>query len=298
MDWKNCRIVAFDTETTGLQSYNGDRIIEFGAVELRVDENGQVTDVREFPFLINPERLIPRESSNVCGIYDKDVADKPIFSAVADEIWDILNDAILVAHNFNFDFGFIRNEFRRLEDGREWPKTRGEFDTLTLARIYMSELKSKRLESVAEKLNVPLINAHRAVDDAEACGRVFIAMAQRYNAPDDLEGLLEWGAGVGAPPVNSHIGVRDRGMPEFLDGEYEGELIELHPLHLQWMFLAKELNDGEWFFKYPEPLRLWIDRWLRGRASGSPKSSLRSFGAKDWAIDPAPWVQKTAQSNG
>ena len=72
MNWTDCRIVAFDTETTGLQSYNDDRIVEFGAVELFVNSELHVERVVHHPFLIFPECSIPREASNVSGIYDKD----------------------------------------------------------------------------------------------------------------------------------------------------------------------------------------------------------------------------------
>lgn len=294
--WTGCRIVAFDTETTGLQSYNDDRIIEFGAVEIIVNAELNVERVVHHPYLINPQCPIPREASNVSGIYDEHVADKPTFSDVAQDIWNILDGSILVAHNFNFDFGFIRNEFRRLENGMEWPKTLGEIDTLTLARLYMKDLKSKRLESVAKFFNIPLDNAHRAVDDAEATGRVFVAIAKRFGAPEDLEDMLDWAVAVGAPPKNSYIEVLERGAPEFIFGEHQGELIELRPLFLQWMLLARERAKGSWHYKFPEPLRLWIARWLRARASGSPKSSVRSFSAKDWSLDPTPWRKPKQES--
>ena len=141
---------------------------------------------------------------------------------------------------------------------------------------------------MAEKLRVPLINAHRAVDDAEACGRVFVAMAKAYGAPEELDGMLEWAIAEGRPPQTGHIVVNGRG-PEFIEGEFKGDLIEDHPLHLQWMLIATHRVNGEWQKIYPESLREWIRCWLRAKASGSPKSSERSFSKKDWAIDPAPW---------
>ena len=62
-------------------------------------------------------------------------------------------------------------------------KTLGEVDTLQMARRFMGDLRSKNLSSVSAELGVPLINAHRAVDDAEACGRVFVAMASKFFCP-------------------------------------------------------------------------------------------------------------------
>ena len=83
MRWVDCRIVAFDTETTGLRPFDGDRIIEFGAVEIFVDAQLQVSRVRPHQFLINPEMSIPREASRVSGITDEDVANAPKFSVLA-----------------------------------------------------------------------------------------------------------------------------------------------------------------------------------------------------------------------
>ena len=97
MKWTDCRLVAFDTETTGLRSYDGDRIIEFGAVELFVDESGLISRVKPHQYLINPEIPIPREASAVSGIRDEDVRNKPPFAKVAKNIWELLNGALLVA---------------------------------------------------------------------------------------------------------------------------------------------------------------------------------------------------------
>ena len=75
------RIIAFDTETTGLNPFDGDRVIEFGAVELTVDAEYRVTGVKAWPdWLIDPEVPIPREVTRVTGIKDEDVAGKPVFA--------------------------------------------------------------------------------------------------------------------------------------------------------------------------------------------------------------------------
>ena len=64
----------------------------------------------------------------------------------------------------------------------------------------MTQLRSRRLEVVAKELSVSLENAHRACDDAEACGRVFVEIAKRYGAPESLEALIPWAVAVGPPP--------------------------------------------------------------------------------------------------
>ena len=287
MKWTDCRLVAFDTETTGLRSYDGDRIIEFGAVELFVDDSTQITRVKHHQYMINPQMAIPREASAVSGIRTEDVANAPIFSRVANDIWNLLSDAVVIAHNFSFDFGFLRNEFHRV--GKEWPQTKGEVDTLQLSRRFMKGLRSKKLESVARELRVPLENAHRAVDDAEACGRVFVELTKSYGAPIDLEELLDWAIAVGPPPRTGHIDIVEKGVPEFLWGPYKGELVERYPDYLHWMVLAQERQDDGWHPKFPDALRTWIRRWLRARTAGDANVASKSNSRLDWQIDPAPW---------
>jgi len=99
MRWTDCRIVAFDTETTGLNPFDGDRIIELGAVQLKLGPDGRVVDVKSFGTFVNPEIPIPRTATKVSGITDDQVADAPVFAEVAKAFCDFLGGAILVAHN-------------------------------------------------------------------------------------------------------------------------------------------------------------------------------------------------------
>ena len=289
MRWTDCRVVAFDTETTGLRPFEGDRIIEFGAVELRVSAQLQVTGVKHHQFMINPEMPIPREATRVSGITDEMVASAPTFAQLAAQIHAVLKDGILVAHNFGFDMAFIRNEFKRC--GMAWPTTRAEVDTLPLAQRRMEELRSHKLESVAEALGVPLDNAHRASHDAEACGRVFVEIAKRHGAPAELEGMVDWAVAVGLPPDTGHLAVREQGVACFLFGPHEGQTVEQHPDYLQWMTMALERRDGDWHPRFPDSVRQWAARWLRARAAGRGKGSPRSQGPSDWTLDPPTWAR-------
>jgi DNA polymerase III subunit epsilon len=287
MNWNECRIVAFDTETTGLEVFSGDRIIEFGCVEIQIKEDGTVASITPHNFLINPEMPIPRESTAVTGITDQMVANKPPFAELAQQIWDLLSNAIVVAHNLVFDVGFLKSEFAR--QNLVWPETKAEVDTLRLASLKIKDLRSKRLEKVANYLSIPLENAHRAVHDAEACGLVFVAMAQKYNAPKDLWELILWSEGTGNPPVNPHIEIKDQGGPEFISGPHLGKHIEEHPEYLQWMLIAKERKNGMWQPKFPHVLREWIVSWLKSKTTGRAESALKDDSAYDWNIDPTPW---------
>jgi len=287
MHWASCRLVAFDTETTGLRPFQGDRVIEFAAVEIQVNERGEVDGVQPHQFLINPETPIPREASRVSGITDEMVADAPVFSKVASSIRSLLKDGILIAHNFGFDLGFIRSEFGRC--GLYWPSTLAEIDTLPLSQRLLPNRESHRLEAVARHLRVPLNNAHRAVYDAEACGRVFVTLAREFGAPPDLDEMITWAVAVGPPPKTGHLAIGSAGGACFETGPYRGQTIESHPDYLQWMTIALERRDGVWKKRFPDALRQWGKRWLRARASGRGSATPKGSSSEDWNIDPPLW---------
>lgn len=290
MRWIDCRIVAIDTETTGLDPYNladPDRVMEVAAVELTVDAQLRVVQTRPLHWLINPDRPIPRKATQVTGITDEDVKDAPRFAERAAELRRMLTDAVIVAHNLPFDLGFLRTELERA--GSAWPRTRAEVDTLTLSQRRMTDLKVHKLGEVARTLGVPLDNAHRATDDAEACGRVLVEMARRFEAPSELDGFVDWADAVSPPPDTGQLAIGPKGLPIFLEGPYQGEPVEAHPDHLQWMALALERRDGAWVPRYPESVQRWARRWLRARAAGRLRPSPRGQSAADWNIDPPAW---------
>lgn len=104
------REIIFDTETTGLYPDSGDRITELGCVEV-ID---LIPTGREFHELINPERDIPKEVTEVTGHTWDMLRDKPKFSEVSEAFLEFVGDAVLVAHNAPFDRGFINMELDRL----------------------------------------------------------------------------------------------------------------------------------------------------------------------------------------
>ncbi len=289
MKWVDCKVVAFDTETTGLNPFDGDRIIEFGAVELHIGADGRVDRVTHHQMFVNPEMPIPREASKVSGITDDDVADAPTFPAVAGKVRRVLQDGILVAHNLACDLGVIRSELVRCH--LYWPPTPAEVDTLPLSQRLLPELRSHRLESVCGALDVPLDNAHRASHDAEACGRALVELARLKGAPADLEAFIEWADAVGPPPDTGHLRVGEQGVATFQVGPHTGETVERHPDHLQWMTLALERRDGRWVHRFPDSVRTWARRWLRVRAASRSRANPRSQGHNDWTLEPSPWVR-------
>ncbi len=293
MRWRDCRLVAFDTETTGLSPFDGDRVIEFGAVELHVGAGGTVRRVVHHQWFINPERPIPRAASKISGITDDDVADAPTFDALAHKMSAVLKGAVLIAHNLGFDLNFMRVEFERA--GSFFPATRAEVDTLPLSQRLMPELRSHRLESVCAALGVPLDNAHRASHDAEACGRALVELAKRQGAPDEIEAFIDWADAVSPPPDAGFVKMGSAGVPVFTEGPHIGQTIEAHPDHLQWMIHALARKDGRWIPRFPEPLRVWARRWLRARGAGRGRANPRSQGHTDWCLEPQVWHELAAQ---
>jgi len=287
MDWTDQRIVAFDTETTGLNPFDGDKIVEFAGVVLQVNADLEVTGTEHHSFLLNPGIPIPRESTRITGISDEDVAGKPPFSKHAAEIRALLEGAILIAHNLMFDQAFLRLAFKECD--MWWPPTVAEVDTLRLSQRRLDHLKQHRLGLVAEALDIPMDSAHRAAHDAEACGRVFVEIARLKKAPIDLHEMIVWADAVGPPPSTGHIEIGDHGVPVFMEGPHAGASVEVHPDHLQWMLMALDRRDGEWRSRYPDSVKEWVRRWLRARASGRFRANPRGGGSRDWGLDPAPW---------
>ena len=103
------REIAFDTETTGLEPQNGDRVIEVGCVELV----NHVPTGRIFRRLINPGRPVSAKTVEITGITDAILADQPPFEAVAADLLAFIGDDVVIAHNAKFDRGFLNMELER-----------------------------------------------------------------------------------------------------------------------------------------------------------------------------------------
>ena len=168
------KYVVFDLETTGFSNRN-DAITEIGAIKV---ENGEI--VEEFSQLINPERPIPEKIQKLTGITNEMVLDKPTISEVLPKFLDFCKDSILVAHNSDFDTGFVRekaSENNLLYDF-------DAIDTVILSRLLMPDLKNHKLNTIAKELNVSLENHHRAVDDATATAQIFLTFISKLKAMD------------------------------------------------------------------------------------------------------------------
>lgn len=168
------RQVVLDTETTGLETSQGHRIIEIGGVEL---ENRRLTG-RTYHQYVRPEREIDAGAQEVHGITQDFLADKPIFAEVADEFLQFIDGAELVIHNASFDVGFIDHEFGMLKGdiGKVADHCR-ILDSLALARNKHPGQKNS-LDALCKRYEIDNSgrDLHGALLDAELLALVYLAM--------------------------------------------------------------------------------------------------------------------------
>lgn len=306
MKWKHLPIVAFDTETTGLEPFGGDRVIELAAVVLTLDEQGRVVERRDWSKLINPERDIPRKVTEITGIDASHVATAPRFEDVAEEVRELLASGVTIAHNYPFDLAFLTREFdevnRRTGDPRmRWPEPLAEVDTVDLSIRCFPDARSHKLSDLAERTSVQLERAHRATDDAAACGYAFVELVRRFGIDDDLQRMLDWANAIGRPPEQGPIGPDANGRIVFHEGPHQNQSIAAHPIHLAWMDKARVKVEGEWRWKYSDSVRRWIRRWLEVRGAGRARQGQKGFHASDWTTDPCialPRGQRDSMTSG
>ena len=156
--------VVFDLETTGFSTV-ANKIIEIGAVKV---VNGKITD--KFSTFVNPEVPIPYRIEELTSIRDDMVIDAPKIETILPQFMEFCGDAIMVAHNADFDMSFIIKNCERQGIEKEFTI----IDTVALARILLPQLNRFKLDTVAKALGVSLENHHRAVDDAGCTAEIFV----------------------------------------------------------------------------------------------------------------------------
>ena len=171
--------VAFDLETTGLSSRD-DRIIEIGAVILK---DGQEID--RFQTFVDPERQLERKIVELTGITDEMLQGAPKIQEILPKFLKFVGDRVLVAHNSDFDTGFIRAECQR--QGLPYRYTAA--DTLILSQNLLQHLSKFKLDIVSNALNLPDFNHHRAGDDAMTCGLIMTKLMAMLEEEHDIHTL-------------------------------------------------------------------------------------------------------------
>lgn len=188
------RQIVLDTETTGLEVGQGHRLIEIGCVELiQRRPTG-----RRFHRYVNPGRAIDARASEITGLTDQFLADKPPFVEVAEEFLAFIEGAELIIHNAEFDVGFLDNELAlcgaritRLRD------CAGIIDTLLMAREHFPG-KRNALDALCSRFGID--NSHRTVHgallDAELLAEVYLALT---SGQVDLQLLPDTGTAASIP---------------------------------------------------------------------------------------------------
>ncbi|MDX2224034.1 MAG: DNA polymerase III subunit epsilon [Rhodospirillaceae bacterium] len=165
------REIVLDTETTGLDPLNGDRIVEIGCVELI----NHLPTGRTFQRYLDPERPMNPEAAAVSGLTDEFLRGKPKFAEEVDAFLEFVADAAIVAHNAAFDLGFVNAELKRL--GRPQFSADRSIDTVAIARRKFPGAQAS-LDALCRRFNIDLSARvkHGALLDAQLLARVYLEL--------------------------------------------------------------------------------------------------------------------------
>lgn len=170
------KLAFVDIETTGMRSFY-DRIIEIAIIRV---EGNKIT--RTFHSLINPQSHIPPEITFLTGITAGDLENAPTFRQIKDDILETLSDCVFVAHNVRFDYGFLKNEFQRLD----LSFSSKHFCTVRLSRALYPKFSRHNLDSLIERFGFTSEARHRALSDAKILFLFYNKIMQDF-PPDQIE---------------------------------------------------------------------------------------------------------------
>ncbi|MGH8505298.1 MAG: DNA polymerase III subunit epsilon [Stenotrophobium sp.] len=167
------RQVILDTETTGLEVEQGHRLIEVGCLEMK---NRRATG-NNFWHYINPQRAVDAGAQQVHGLSTEFLSSKPLFAAIAAELWEYLKGAELIIHNASFDLGFLNSEFARAGYAQKLEEVCTITDTLSMARRMHPGQKAS-LDALCKRYGVDNSgrDLHGALLDARLLADVYLAM--------------------------------------------------------------------------------------------------------------------------
>ena len=234
----------FDLETTGI-SHITEKITEIGAIKIK---NGEIVDT--FETFVNPEKPIPEEVVNVTHITDDMVKDSPTIEEIMPKFLEFIGDSVLVAHNADFDIGFMRYNCENL--GLPFEHT--HIDTLRLAKAIFPEYGRYRLGYIAEKLNIKVDVAHRALDDVKTLVKVFNEMMLRAKDKD-------------AKTIDDFDNVFDidfRKLPT-----YHMIILAQNYVGLKNLYKLVSYSHLDYFYKKPRILKSMLNEYREGLIIGS-----------------------------
>jgi DNA polymerase III subunit alpha, Gram-positive type len=177
--------VIFDLETTGLESLR-DEIIEIGAIKI---ENREVKDV--FNKLVKPEKLVSSHITELTGISQEMLENEPPIKPVLAQFMEFIGDNILIAHNAEFDSGFIKTQLKK---NFNKDLTNTTICTLHISRDVLPNLDNHKLHTIANYYNLNVVNRHRAIGDVELTLQIWLRFLDKLKEKNilDRKGLEEY----------------------------------------------------------------------------------------------------------
>ena len=235
-----------DIETTGL-SFRTNKITELGAV---IYKNGEI--VEEFEHFVNPEMPIPEEVVEVTHITDEMVKDAPTIEEILPKFLEFIGDRVIVAHNADFDVGFIKYYAEKL--GYKLENT--YIDTLRLAKDLFPDYKKYKLGIIAEKLGIKVDVAHRALDDVITLVKVFKVMIEMLKEKgvvivDDIDKLEEGKVDLKKLP------------------SYHAIILAKNYVGLKNLYKLISFSHLQYFYKKPKILKSIYKQYSEGLILGS-----------------------------
>lgn len=233
------RQIFLDTETTGLSADAGDRIVEIGCIEM-VDRR---LSGRTLHLYLNPERSSHPDALKVHGLTDAFLADKPLFSSIADQLADFVQGAEVIIHNAPFDVGFLDAELRRAGRARFAEQAAQITDSLVMAReIYPG--KANSLDALCKRLEVD--NRHRsfhgALLDAGLLAEVYVRLTRGQESL-----VIDSGDNAGPRVQVAPVDFSHYPLPVLAANEDE------LTAHEEWLQLLDRASDGKTVWRSSRP---------------------------------------------
>jgi DNA polymerase III subunit epsilon len=164
------QFTVFDTETTGLDPRSGDRMVELAGVRI---VGGEIREEESFHSLINPQRPVSPGAARIHGISENDLQDAPTAEQVLPSFIDFVGDSLLIAHNAEFDLGFLNAEKELCWGYIDIPEC---FCTLAMSRSLFPQEYRHNLDAVVERLGIQKRKAHhRALSDVLLTAQAFLS---------------------------------------------------------------------------------------------------------------------------
>ena len=239
-----------DLETTGFSAVN-EKITEVGIMKIK---NGEV--IEQFSSFVNPEKHIPQRVTEVTNITDDMVKDAPTIKEIFPKILEFIKDSVLVAHNAQFDIGFLKQNAKNL--GYEFDYT--YIDTLSLSKDLFPDYKKYKLGKIAENLGIKVEVAHRALDDVDTTVKVFNKM---------LDILKKRGAKK-IEDIDKVSRLQEAKKEEYKKLQtYHAIILAKNYIGLRNLYKLVSLSHIDYFYRKPRILKSLYQKYSEGLILGS-----------------------------